>query len=139
MQKKLLIALCSLFACSLSYADTCPSVQDIKTNKLHGWKAYDSDEDTQLPPKRLAIFKKEVTQFVLAELGNEHNKNNTMRCYYSDSNGSHLETYLAKDHFSLSKSKSYWYQVSGSMHCAAGVDKCKFNPYVLSQNQLARK
>ena len=50
------------------------------------------------------------------------------------------EAYLAKDNF-IPKltAKSFWYQVSGYMHCAAGMDKCEFKMNSLAKHQLAKK
>ncbi|GEM_PF-1437948 len=111
---------------AISAADMCPSVKDIQQNRLRGWVMYDTDDGTQLSKQRVAQFKKLATQFVLAEWVDENQQNGTMHCYYRDKEGSELSAYLAKDNFIPENGKSVWYQVSGSVHCAAGADQCVF-------------
>ncbi len=126
--------------CQACLAETCPSINDVKTKVLHGWKAYDSDDGAPLSPLREAQFKQTIQEFALAEWPNKENKNGTIHCYYRDKTGSSLEAYLAKDHFVPLNHKNYWYEVSGYLHCAAGMDKCEFNQRMLAkQKQLARK
>lgn len=129
MIKKILIAFsfCCVMFCEISVAETCPTVSDIKKNSHPGWKAYDSDDGLPLSAARETQFKKIVEQFALAEWSPSKKQPGSIHCYYRDSTGSSLEAYLAKDHFKpkLDK-KSFWYTVSGFMHCAAGMEKCQF-------------
>lgn len=127
MLKKLIPFICLLFTCHSALAENCPTVAAIKSNALSGWKILDSDEGTPLTAKRQAQYIKSIKEFALAEWTN-HGKNvGTIHCYYRDNNGAELEAYLTKDNFIPTNSKNYWYQVSGSMNCAAGSDKCAFN------------
>lgn len=123
----------------LSLADTCPSISDIKNNALSGWKAFDSDDGKPLSAAREAQFKKMIEKFALAEWSSPKNKNGSIHCYYIDSTGSSLEAYFAKDNF-IPKNKlhSFWYQVSGYMHCAAEKDKCEFEHHSF-RTHLAKK
>ena len=125
MQKIILLLLTLAFT-PFAFADNCPTVASIKSHATAGWKAYDSDDDTPLPSKRLHAFVKQIEQFALAEWKNNKTHHNTMHCYYRDKNGSALEAYLTKDGFSPVNNKNRWYKVSGSMHCAAGMDECLF-------------
>jgi hypothetical protein len=133
LKSLLLLTLCTL-VCQASFADSCPSVTAIKNNTLGGWKMYDSDDGAPLSAKRIALFQKNAEQFVLAEWAQQ--KNGMIHCYYRDHNGANLEAYLAKDHLMPVKSHTYWYQVSGYMHCAANSEQCAFQQQV---QQLARK
>lgn len=139
MLKKMCLAL-SLFAfCSIGFADTCPSVTDIKHNALNGWKAYDSDEGTPLSATRESHFKKSVEQFALAEWQQGKKHSTAIHCYYRDKSGSNLEAYLSKDHYTPKRSgQHYWYEVSGYMHCAAEKDLCEFDSLMANKAQLAR-
>lgn len=124
----------------MTFADTCPSVKDIKGQSINGWKVYDSDDGTPLSSAREKEYKKTVEEFALAEWANQQNRKGTMHCYYRDATGSSLEAYLAKDDFIPQNHKNYWYKVSGFMHCAAGMDKCRFDHRVLNnQKQLAKR
>jgi hypothetical protein len=120
MVNLLLISLCS-------FADTCPTVVDIKQASLNGWRAYDSDDDTPLSSKRFDQYKSYIVKFVLAEWVTKQAKQpGSIRCYYRDKEGSTLEAYLAKDNLLLQDKKQVWYQVSHAMHCAAGFEACTF-------------
>lgn len=135
MPRKLVLAAAIMACCQLAWAETCPSIAAIKSNHLAGWKAYDSDDGVPLSSKREIQFKNNAREFALAEWTNSSKKSGSIHCYYRDNTGSDLEAYLAKDNFAPENSRDYWYQVSGSMHCAAGMDKCKF---LDSSNQIAQ-
>jgi hypothetical protein len=136
-----LFAFACMGLCQVSFAETCPSISDIKGNSLNAWKAYDSDDGKPLSAAREAQFKKIVEQFTLAEWVRDKKKNSaSIHCYYSDKTGSSLEAYLAKNNFHPKLSQNnFWYQVSGSMHCAAGKEKCEFINPLGTKNQLALK
>lgn len=140
MTKKLIVILGMLLFCPLVAAETCPSVDAIKKNThLQGWKAFDSEDGTPLSAKREAQFKKNIEQFVLAEWVNRDSRLGTIHCYYRDNTGSDLEAYLAKNNFMPQDSKKYWYQVTGSLQCAAGMDECHFKKNILPQTKLAKR
>ena len=120
---KFILAISLIFFINQGFAETCPSVNHIKANSLHGWKLYDNDDNTPLSSKRVAYFKKNVDQFVLAQWTSTNHKNGAIHCFYRDKDGSELEAYLAKDNFYLQTAGNYWYQVSGFMHCAADAEK----------------
>jgi hypothetical protein len=126
-------------------AETCPSVKDIKSSLASGWKAFDSDDGTPLSFARETQFKNTIEQFALAEWKDMKNKSGSIHCYYRDRTGSNLEAYFAKENFVPKKiANSFWYEVSGFMHCAAGMDKCEFETKTLSNNnrnnnQLTKK
>lgn len=127
------------FFCQLVLAETCPSVADIKNNKVNDWKAFDSDDGIPLSVNRAAAFKKHAQEFALAEWVKNGSNKSFIRCYYRDNAGSDLEAYLAKESFTPKKTKSYWYEVSGSMQCAAGMQDCEFEKEILMKTQLAKK
>lgn len=137
MHKRLFTALIILCV-QTSFAETCPDVNQIKHPSFSNWKVYDSDNGTPLSPKRAAHFKDSATHFVLAEWAKNKN-GGSIHCYYSDDNGSNLEAYLAKNNFIPENGKNFWYQVSGSMQCAAGAKECLFRSINLNQQQLAKK
>jgi hypothetical protein len=144
MHKKLILvtsfALSCIFFCLNGFAETCPSVQDIKNQKLPaGWAAYDSEDGTPLPPNRLAQLAAHIEQFALAEWPTNKKVANSIHCYYRDAHGSDLEAYFAKDNFKPDNTKHAWYSVSGFMHCAADPDKCSFNSSMPVEQQLAKK
>jgi hypothetical protein len=101
----LILSLCS----SMGYADICPSVAEIKQHSMHGWKIYDSEENTLLSAQRLEKFKAHIKTFALAEWGYQNNKTRAIHCYYLDKDGSTMEAFVAKDNFSPDRSPIYWY------------------------------
>ena len=78
-------------------------------------------------------FTNHIDQFSLAEWMQSGPQKGAIHCYYSDKNGSVIEAYLAKDNFAPQNTNHAWYQVSGSMHCAAGMDACLFDPHTTAQ------
>ena len=137
MQIILFLSLC-LFSLPI-FAETCPSVDEIKKPTLVDWKVVDSEDGKPLSAKRAARFKANAREFALAEWTDNGRKTNFIHCYYRDSTGSNLEAYLAKKNFLPENSKDHWYQVSGAMQCAAGYDKCEFNSLVMNQARMAKK
>ena len=128
MHRKIFLLISLIIFSSVGFAETCPQIKDIKSSTATGWKVYDSEDGTLLSAKRAAQFKKQITQFSLAEWTSEPNPNGAIHCYYRDQNGSDLDAYLAKKNFSPENATKIWYQVSGAMQCAAGVEKCIFSP-----------
>lgn len=116
----LLLSLCCVT--TIASAETCPSVYNLKKPNLTGWKFYDSEDGKPLSEQRIAQFKKMAEKFVLAEW--DHQKG-VIHCYYSNKDGSGLESYAAKSSF-VPENPKVWYSVTGSMQCVVSKDKCKF-------------
>jgi len=112
------------FLTSFAFAQTCPTIKEIKTASLSGFKVYDTDKKTPLTAEQFAMFKNHVEKFLVAEW--IHKNNSAIHCYYGDRSGSLLEAYLVKDNLTPKNSNHYWYQVTGSSQCAAGVEGCQF-------------
>lgn len=141
MFKAIIASGCAMLLCQTSFAERCPSVHDIKKNNLHGWKVFDSDDGKPLTAARETQFKNIVEQFALAEWTNNKKQLGSIHCYYRDKTGSSLEAYLAKDNYHPRLgAKSFWYEVSGFMHCAASMEHCEFvNPLVADNNLAVKK
>lgn len=129
---KLFLSLCLLLCSMPVYAETCPNIEKVKAGQMQGWQAYDSDDDKPLSIRRLTHFKKQADKFLLAA-----SVKSGIRCYYGDHTGAALEAYLAKPHLSPINKNNLWYQVSGSLDCAAGMDKCQFQKNGFEHSQLA--
>lgn len=141
MFKKVMMTFaCAFLLCQTSFAERCPSVSEIKNNKLQGWKVFDSDDGKPLAAARETQFRQIVEQFALAEWTNNKKQLGSIHCYYRDKTGSSLEAYLAKDNFHPQlDSKNFWYEVSGYMHCAASMENCEFiNPLTAKQHLAMR-
>ncbi len=134
---KVYILFSLLLLSHIAFAENCPSVDAIKSNKATGWQAYDSDDNKALTPARESRLRHSITQFALAELSKSHNKS-MMHCYYKDQNNASLEAYFAKETTALMKPSKYWYAVTGRMECAAGADKCQFQTLPTMQHRLAQ-
>ncbi len=135
----LISSLACVILATPSAAEVCPSTQDLQTGKALYWKAFDSDNGKPLNAVREARLKSQIKNFALAEWANSHHKG-SMHCYYKNESGSHLEAYFAKESISSIQPSKYWYEVTGMMQCAAGVDKCAFQalPTIrqLAQNDI---
>ena len=137
MKRMTILTLALITLSNIAYAEICPTVNEIKTQKLAGWKAYDSDDGTPLSKKRTQAFIKAADQFILAEWSKRGKQGTAIHCFYRDVNGSDLEAYLTKNNLIPENNKT-WYQVSGAMQCAAGNDMCKFAG-IANQPQLAKR
>lgn len=127
MYQKLICALCFALVCQFVFAETCPSVRDVRNNTLsRDWVAYDSEDGSKLPLKREQEFKRNAEEFVLAEWKDLKNKGGSIHCYYRNKSGSNLEAYIAKNNFIPENSKQVWYDVSDARHCVAGMERCQF-------------
>ena len=119
-------------------AEKCPSVSALKINTPNGWQFYDSEEGKRLSKKRIAQFKRSITEFTLAEWIQDTKQAGSIRCFYKDRTGATLEAYLAKKQYTPLDTHKVWYRVSGSMHCAASLEQCTFRNQRV-KNQLARR
>jgi len=118
------IALLAMLFITTTFAQQCPSINDIKAHHLNGWHAYDSEDKRALSTPRFNHFKTNVKEFALAEW--ENKQKGTIHCYYRDQYGSSLEAYLSKNNFLPDNTKNYWYDVSGFRECAASPNNCQF-------------
>ena len=134
LKKIMLCLFMSTVGCTALSAEQCPSVSAIKHLSLRGqWKAYDSDTGVALSQKRLNDVLQAVDQFALAEWVATKNDAGTIHCYYRDKHGSNLEAYFSTDHYHPQNLNKNWYQVTGYMHCAAGMEKCLFQNDAVTQ------
>lgn len=135
---KKIIHIFILSYCAYVSAQTCPTITDIRNNKLAGWKAYDI-YGMKFNEEQTARFRQHSLEFAVAEVIPYAHRGLAIRCLYRDKNGSNLQGYLAKDDIVADNSKNYWYQVSGSQHCAAGLHKCQFAANPLPNKQFAKR
>lgn len=127
----------SLFLFSqFAFANTCPSIETLKKGDLSDWNFYDTDDNKPLSSKRIAQYKTDAVAFALAEWTSQ-DREGTIHCLYHDKAGSDMEAYLAKNHVQLSSVKKFWYDVSGSQQCAAGMHECEFKEIDTSATHLA--
>lgn len=141
MYLKLIFTVCLALFGQQVFAETCPSVRDVKNNTLpRDWIAYDSDDGSRLSLQREQEFKRNAEEFVLAEWTSHKNKGGSIHCYYRNKSGSNLEAYIAKNNFIPEDPKQFWYNVSDARHCVAGTEKCKFmSRKPLASQHLAKK
>ena len=112
---------------SVTFSETCPSAHLVKHNSYGAqWKAYDS-RDQLIRKDQLPNVFQFADKLTLVEWSKSQGKTGDIRCYYQDKHGSHLEVYLANRHYTPVNTQHVWYQVTGHLHCAAGVSKCEFS------------
>jgi hypothetical protein len=124
--KQFIFAISVAILCQFAHAETCPSVNDIQHELLADWAAYDSDDGRPLSTKQTKKLTKSIAQFALAEWTGDE-QHGEIHCHYRDIDGSQIEAYLGKKNYFPDNATKRWYQVSGHMHCAAGMDQCIFN------------
>lgn len=122
-----LFSLMLVLICGMSFAETCPSIKALKKTALAGWTFYNSTDDKPLSTEREAFIKKQAKQLAVVEWTSQDGKTGSVHCYYMDKDGSHFDAYLAKENLTLSSARRYWYPVTGSMNCAAGISRCQFS------------
>ena len=109
LKKVMMTFACTFLLCQTSFAERCPSVSEIKHNKLHGWKVFDSDDGKPLAAARETQFRQIVEQFALAEWTNNKKQLGSIHCYYD-------KTVPVSSHHTDSPTliqKNFWYEVSG--------------------------
>ena len=125
INKLFAVIICTL-GLSSAFANTCPTINDIKHQTLSGWTFMDGERDVPLSNERMAEFKERVTHFGLAESINVNGKP-VIHCYYLDKGGSNLEAYLSRENQKPIDKTKFWYKVTGATHCAASLNECTFS------------
>lgn len=120
------IILCTLT--SLTKAETCPDISEIKKHFLHGWEAYTLENGTPLTKKAMGEFTLSVHQFSLAEWMDDAPEGSG-HCYYEGTtpNQSYLGVFLAKKELIPNQKQYPWETKSRDvMHCIISINDCVF-------------
>lgn len=109
---------------SSSYAQTCPSIDDLHHQNLHGWRAFDIDNGTLLSTERLLTYTQQAQEFALAEWMDEAPEG-PAHCYYYDTqkDSSYLGAFLASQDVIPDNWKGPQRNV---MQCYSGINECRF-------------
>jgi hypothetical protein len=97
MLKKFICSSLILTATQITFAERCPSPEEIKSGQLHHWQVLNINSGSTLPNDLIEEFKTNVRYFALAEWmadapeGSGH-------CYYHgrDNDDGYLNVFLAK-------------------------------------------
>src|SRR5688572_28330732 len=128
MQKKIFAVAAILFIFNFAYAETCPTVAELKSNAFqqHGWQALDTDNGEPLSPEALSEFQQNVKTFSLATWL-EDAPEGAGQCYYSgDDPEPHMGVYIVKQTGAPDKTKGNWHWVDDVMECYAGLLACLY-------------
>ena len=120
----------SLFClCTLSYAEKCPSITEIKHNQFNSWQPLDINSADPISTQRLKKFTQKATQLTLAEWMDEAPEG-PGHCYYRGaSNTDYLDVFLAKQHVKPDTQSSQWQRFdSDTMQCNPLANSCQFIP-----------
>lgn len=111
----------------LSFAETCPSVKDLKSNRLKGWTAVNLNSSKPLNEFELQQFEINVTRFALAAWSTEAPIGSSM-CYYygSSSDPCELNALLSKETGPPDITSPFWKKQDDIMRCIADVKHCRF-------------
>lgn len=129
MHKKI-IAICLALFTLQSHSETCPTPAELTDNHLNNWQAFDIDNGTSVPDKRLKQFEQDVDQFALAEWMQDAPEGEA-HCYYygKDPDRSYLGLFLAKHRLKPNTKVSSWHPVGAdTQQCSVNLTDCGFIP-----------
>jgi hypothetical protein len=129
MLKKIIFIACFFVSTHNSFAETCPTILEIRNNYFHGWQVLNINSGNPVPASTLENFKNTVQHFALAEWM-EDAPEGAGHCYYQGQDRNdpgYLEVFLAKANVITIPANHNWKFVSPNvMQCRAGIDDCVF-------------
>jgi hypothetical protein len=128
MLKRSLSLLVLLHFSSLSHAETCPDIWEIRSHNLHGWRALDINNATPVSEQRYNQFAQAVEAFALAEWS-RFSPEGSAHCYYNDKkhDPSYLDIYLVKHKLKPDLTAKQWAgRDTDQMQCHAYQFECRF-------------
>jgi hypothetical protein len=127
--KKIIFIACLFVSAHNSFAETCPTILEIKNNYFRGWQALNINSGNPVPTTILENFRNTVQHFALAEWM-EDAPEGAGHCYYQGQDRNdpgYLEVFLAKANVINSPDNHNWKPVgSDVMQCRVGIDACVF-------------
>jgi hypothetical protein len=127
MLKKIIFILTFLLI-QITYADTCPTVAEIKFGIYKGWQPLKLGNCEPLSPSEEAEFKSKVSKFVSANWV-EDMPDAPGECFYSGNipDPDYLGTFLAKNTGEPDKNSGNWHEACFDiMQCDASINDCRF-------------
>lgn len=125
MFKKIIISIFMFCYTNIVFAETCPSLAEIKNSYFHDWVAFDSDNGMPLSKQQVYTFIKKVRQFSMAEYA-EGAPEGADHCYYGDNNNQFMFAFLAKEDLKPNTKTGNWKYQGGFLRCYGDVDECLF-------------
>lgn len=121
---KKFIFLSALLFVNYSYADTCPTVAEIKLNQLNHWQFTDLNSAQPANPEKIRKFKQKVSRFVVASW--EFDEFGCCHYYGKSGDPNELGVFLQKV-TTIEKTKTHWRHVDADgWICEAGISECRF-------------
>jgi len=129
MLKKIILTTSLLVLSQLTYAENCPTVNEIKAHDLHGWQALTTDSASVLTAAEMIRFTSDVENFSLAEWMNDAPEG-PAHCYYTNINKNdphYLGVFLAKHNLIPEEKSASWHSVDSDIQlCHGDVTECGF-------------
>ncbi|MDR3490578.1 MAG: hypothetical protein P4M12_00880 [Gammaproteobacteria bacterium] len=129
MLKKIILLSTLLLSYNLTYAENCPTVNELKSNNLQGWQALKIDNALPLSSADVSRFTNTVENFALAEWMKDAPEG-AAHCYYTGVNKSdphYLGVFLAKQHLAPKTISTAWHSMGMDiMLCHEGITECGF-------------
>lgn len=113
-----------------SYANTCPSLSDLKADKLQGWAALNLDSAEPLSDSERREFESSAASFAFAEWIPDAPEG-AGHCFYYGAipEPDYLGVFLAKETGEPDKRAGDWHFASDDiMVCKKSIPECRFYP-----------
>lgn len=134
MLKKLLLTFSFVSIFSAAHAETCPGINDLKHNILHGWQIYSIDNGTLIQdPQIITNYEHNARTLGLAEWA-KGSPEGEAHCYYFRGMDYGI-AYLARSNLIPNEKNSAWLNSTykhcdatkdDNCECHAGESSCEF-------------
>lgn len=124
---KKLICFILFFSCTITYAETCPTVDEIKAGNFKGWQAFGLDSGEPASSEELDDFKSSIATFQSAAWMPDAPEGSA-QCYYGTAEDPYENVYLAKTNQGPDLT-AYWQPADDGMQCRvtdSKVEHCRF-------------
>jgi hypothetical protein len=117
-----------LISSSLTFAETCPTISDIKAGQFHHWQPLDIDNAEPVEGQALEEFKQAVAKFAFVDWMPDAPEGSGQCFYYGvEPDSDYLGVYLAKPTLEPDRNKGNWFEASFDvMQCNESISNCQF-------------
>jgi hypothetical protein len=127
MLKKTILTLSLSCLLHTSFAETCPTPNELKNQQLNNWQPLDIDNGTPISAQRLEQFTHDVSQLALVEWMADAPEGSA-HCYYHDTtHPDYMNVFLAKPQLKPDAHADEWKKMNDDvMQCDPQTSQCQF-------------